>query len=59
MAVPVLGGETRMLGDWNRIYAAEMKYAVKGCTRTDRIRHEDIRNEFDIVPLFGRKKIRG
>jgi hypothetical protein len=33
--------------------AAEMKYlrTVKGCTRLDQIRNEDIRNELDISPL--------
>jgi hypothetical protein len=36
-----------------RIQAAEMKYlrTVKGCTRTDQIRNEDIRNELGISPL--------
>jgi hypothetical protein len=39
--------------DWNRIQAAEMKYlrTVKGCTRLDQIRHEDIRNELGISLL--------
>jgi hypothetical protein len=39
--------------DWNRIQAAEMKYlrTVKGCTRLDQIRNEDIRNELGISPL--------
>jgi hypothetical protein len=57
MAVPVLlqGSETWTLRKryWNRIQAAEMKYLriVKGCTRLDQIRNEDIRNEFGISPL--------
>jgi hypothetical protein len=57
MAVPVLsyGSETWTLRkrDWNRIQAAEMKYlrTVKGCTRLDQIRNEDIRNELGISPL--------
>jgi hypothetical protein len=40
-------------GDWNRVQAAEMKYlrTVKGCTRLDQIRNEDIRNELGISPL--------
>jgi hypothetical protein len=39
--------------DWNRIQVAEMKYlrTVKGCTRLDQIRNEDIRNELGISPL--------
>jgi hypothetical protein len=39
--------------EWNRIQAAEMKYlrTVKGCTRLDQIRNEDIRNELGISPL--------
>jgi hypothetical protein len=39
--------------DWNRIQAAEMKYlrTVKGCTRLDQIRNEDMRNELGISPL--------
>jgi hypothetical protein len=38
---------------WNRIQAAEMKYlrTVKGCTRLDQIRNEDVRNELGISPL--------
>jgi hypothetical protein len=57
MAVPVLlyDSETRTLRkrDWNRIQAAEMKClrTVKGCTRLDQIRNEDIRNELGISPL--------
>jgi hypothetical protein len=57
MAVPALlyGSETWTLRkrDWNRIQAAEMKYlrTVKGCTRLDQIRNEDIRNELGISPL--------
>jgi hypothetical protein len=41
------------LRDWNRIQAAEIKYlrTVKGCTRLDQIRNEDIRNELGISPL--------
>jgi hypothetical protein len=56
MAVPVLlyGSETWTLRkrDWNRIQAAETKYlvTVKGCTRLDPIRNEDIRNELGISP---------
>jgi hypothetical protein len=39
--------------DWNRIQAAESKHlrTVKGCTRLDQIRNEDIRNELGISPL--------
>jgi hypothetical protein len=39
--------------DWNRIQEAEMKYlrTVKGCTRLDQIRNEDMRNELGISPL--------
>jgi hypothetical protein len=48
VAVPLYGSETWTLRkrDWNRIQAAEMKYlrTVKGCTRLDQIRKEDIRN---------------
>jgi hypothetical protein len=57
MEVPVLlyGSETWTLRktDWNRIQAAEMKYlrAVKGCTRLDQVRNEDIRNELGISSL--------
>jgi hypothetical protein len=57
MAVPVLlyGIETwtPRKRDWNRIQAAEMKYlrTIKGCTRLDQIRNEDIRNELGISPL--------
>jgi hypothetical protein len=57
MAVPALlyGSETGTLRkrDWNRIQAAEMKYlrTVKGCTRLDQIRSEDIRHELDISHL--------
>jgi hypothetical protein len=49
------GSETRTQRkrDWNRIQAAEMKHlrTVKGCTRLDQIRNEDIRNELGISPL--------
>jgi hypothetical protein len=43
--------------DWNRIQAAEMKYlrTVRGCTRLDQIRNEDIRHKLGISPL--REKI--
>jgi hypothetical protein len=57
MAVLVLlyGSETwtPRKRDWNRIQAAEMKYlrTVKGCSRLDQIRNEDIRNELGISPL--------
>jgi hypothetical protein len=57
MAVPVLlyGSETwtPRKRNWNRIQAAEMKYliTVKGCTRLDQIKNEDVRNEFGISPL--------
>jgi hypothetical protein len=50
MAVPVLlyDSETWTLRkrDWNRIEDAEMKYlrTVKGCTKLDQVRNEDIRN---------------
>jgi hypothetical protein len=39
--------------DWNRIQGAEMNYfrTVKGCTRLDQIRNEDIMNELGISPL--------
>jgi hypothetical protein len=39
--------------EWNKIQAAEMKYlrTVKGCTRLDHIRNEDIRNELGISPF--------
>jgi hypothetical protein len=56
MAVPVLlcGSETWTLRkrDWNRIQAAEMKHlrTVKGSTRLDQIRNEDIGNELGISP---------
>jgi hypothetical protein len=56
-AVPVLlyGNETCTLRKrhWNRIQAAEMKYlrTVKGCSRLDRIRNKDVRNELGISPL--------
>jgi hypothetical protein len=38
------------------IQAAEMKYlrTVKGCTRLDQIRNEDIINELGISPLSGK-----
>jgi hypothetical protein len=56
MAVLVLlyGNETWTLRkrDWNRIQAAEMKYLrTVGCTRLDRIRNKDVRNELGISPL--------
>jgi hypothetical protein len=57
MAVPFLlyGSETwtPRKSDWNRIQAEELKYlrTVKGCTRLDQIRNEDIRNELGISPL--------
>jgi hypothetical protein len=63
MAVPVLlyGSETWTLRnrDWNIIQAAEMKYVrtVKGCTRLDQIRKEDIRNELGISPLSEKNRI--
>jgi hypothetical protein len=63
MAVTVLlyGSETWTLRkrDWNRIQVAEIKYlrTIKGCTRLDQIRNEDIRNELGITPL-GEKKNR-
>jgi hypothetical protein len=46
-------GETLRKRDWNRIQAAEMKYlrTIKGCTRLDQIRNEDVRNELGISPL--------
>jgi hypothetical protein len=56
MAIPVLscGCETWTLKkrDWNRIQAAEMKYlrTVKGCTKVDQLRNEDIRSELGIPP---------
>jgi hypothetical protein len=63
MAVALLlyGSETWTLRkrDWNRIQAAETKYlrTVKGCTRLDQVRNEDIRNELGIPP-FKRKNNR-
>jgi hypothetical protein len=54
MSVPVLlyGSErwTPRKRDWNRIQSTEMEYlrTVKGCTRSDQIRYEDIRNELGI-----------
>jgi hypothetical protein len=51
MAIPVLlyGCETwtSEKTDWNRIQVAEMKYlrTVKGCTKIDQLRNEDIQNE--------------
>jgi hypothetical protein len=41
------------LRDWNGIQEAEMKYlrTVKGCTRLDQIRNEDIRNDLGISSL--------
>jgi hypothetical protein len=57
MAVPLLlyGSETwtPRKRDRNRFQAAEMKYlrTLKGCTRLDQIRNEDIRNELGISPL--------
>jgi hypothetical protein len=58
IAVPVLlyGGETRTLRkrEWNRIQAAEMKClrTVKGCTRLDQVRNENIINDLGIFPLI-------
>jgi hypothetical protein len=54
MATPVLlyGCETWTLKkDWNRIQAAEIKYlrTVKGCTKIDLLRNEDIQNELGIA----------
>jgi hypothetical protein len=63
MTVPVLlyGSEkwTLRQRDWNRIQATETKYlrTVKGCTRLDQIRNEDMRNEFGHFP-FKRKNNR-
>jgi hypothetical protein len=39
---------------WNIIQAAEMKYlrTVKGCTKIDRLRNEDVQNEVGILPLY-------
>jgi hypothetical protein len=57
MAVPVLLNDsetwTPRKRDWNRIQGTEMKYlrTVKGCTRLDQIRNEDIRKELGISPL--------
>jgi hypothetical protein len=57
MAVPVLlyGSETwtPRKREWNRIQTAEMKYlrTVKGRTRLDQIRNEDIRNKSGISLL--------
>jgi hypothetical protein len=58
MAIPVLlyGCEiwTLKKRDWNRIQAAEMKYfrPVKGCTKIDQLRNEDIWNELGIHCLY-------
>jgi hypothetical protein len=57
MAVQVLlyDSETWTLrkSDWNRIQAEKRKYlrTVKGCTRLDQIRNEDVRHELGISPL--------
>jgi hypothetical protein len=39
--------------DLNRILAADTTYlrTVKGCTRSDQLRNENIRNELGISPL--------
>jgi hypothetical protein len=58
MAIPVLlyGYVTWTLKktDWNIIQAADIKYlrTVKGCTKIDQLRNEDIRNELGIPPLY-------
>jgi hypothetical protein len=63
MAVPVLlySNETwaPRKRDWNRIQAAEMKYlrTVKGCSRLEQIRNEDIRNKLGIPPLRKKNRI--
>jgi hypothetical protein len=53
MALPVLlyGSETWAIKtkDMNKIQATEMRYlrSVKGCTKLDHIKNEDIRKELD------------
>jgi hypothetical protein len=46
--------------EWNIIQTAEIKYlrTVKGCTGTDHLRNEDIRNELGIFPLHKLQKIK-
>ncbi|KAJ4434311.1 hypothetical protein ANN_22866 [Periplaneta americana] len=42
----------------NRIQSAEMKFliGVKGCTRLDRYRNDDIRNELNLLPIIDKIK---
>jgi hypothetical protein len=44
---------TLTAGDTGTVQAAEMSFlrAVKGCTRHDRLRNEDIRNELGIEAI--------
>ncbi|XP_075232209.1 uncharacterized protein LOC142330650 [Lycorma delicatula] len=62
MAMPILtyGSEVWVLRSWDesRIQAAEMRFlrAVKGCTRVDRIRNEEIRRQLSVMPLLGTLK---
>jgi hypothetical protein len=57
MAVPVLmyGSEARTIKkrDISRIQSAEMKFlrSVKGCTRMDHVRNEEIRTELDMYAI--------
>lgn len=62
MAIPTLlyGCEAWTLkkNDINRIQSAEMKFlrGVKGCTRLDRYRNDDIRNELNLLPIIDKIK---
>ncbi|KAJ4439494.1 hypothetical protein ANN_07618 [Periplaneta americana] len=62
MAIPSLlyGCEAWTLkkNDINRIQSAEMKFlrGVKGCTRLDRYRNDDIRNELNLLPIIDKIK---
>ncbi|XP_075214212.1 uncharacterized protein LOC142320395 [Lycorma delicatula] len=62
VAVPILiyGSKVWVLRSWDesRIQAAETRFlrAVKGCTRVDRIRNEEIRRQLSVMPLLGKLK---
>jgi hypothetical protein len=47
------GACTLTARDTNRIQTVEMRFltAVKGCTRHDSLRNEDIRNELGVEPI--------